>query len=253
MDADLFQLGVLILLALTLAALVGLLATVSAIRTTLERSTASGEHPLLTASGETGDTAVAAGGDATGAQGTTPAGVQPQAAQVEPTSAVLSSQGSGGRADTIRTVLEQHGLEQHSLADTERGAAAPTTTSATTPGPGDPVEVDSAFAAHADDPQEEPFQRDGRWWFRRGGELLLYNEATGQWEQAPSDSPVGAASVPAAAAEGAGTAGASAQGTTATAVSESPEPEATFWKCPTCGAVNGSTATSCRMCFAGRP
>jgi hypothetical protein len=26
-----------------------------------------------------------------------------------------------------------------------------------------------------------------------------------------------------------------------------------FWKCPTCGAVNGSTATSCRMCFAARP
>jgi ribosomal protein L40E len=24
------------------------------------------------------------------------------------------------------------------------------------------------------------------------------------------------------------------------------------WKCPNCGAVNGSTATSCRMCFTAR-
>ena len=29
--------------------------------------------------------------------------------------------------------------------------------------------------------------------------------------------------------------------------------EAGHWKCPTCGAVNGSTATSCRMCFTARP
>ena len=39
-----------------------------------------------------------------------------------------------------------------------------------------------------------------------------------------------------------------------------PEGEATeqlaassFWKCATCGAVNGSTTASCRMCFAARP
>lgn len=25
------------------------------------------------------------------------------------------------------------------------------------------------------------------------------------------------------------------------------------WKCPACGVINGSTATSCRMCFAARP
>ena len=28
---------------------------------------------------------------------------------------------------------------------------------------------------------------------------------------------------------------------------------ATHWKCPACGVINGSTATSCRMCFAARP
>ena len=31
------------------------------------------------------------------------------------------------------------------------------------------------------------------------------------------------------------------------------EPTGSFWKCPSCGAVNGSTATTCRMCFSERP
>jgi hypothetical protein len=89
------------------------------------------------------------------------------------------------------------------------------------------------------EPQEQPFERDGRWWFRRGDELLVYDEMSGQWEPAPeSGIPAsGTEELPAADSEAA--AGEAQSGS--------------FWKCPSCGAVNGSTATSCRMCFAARP
>jgi hypothetical protein len=30
------------------------------------------------------------------------------------------------------------------------------------------------------------------------------------------------------------------------------EQTGSFWKCASCGAINGSTATSCRMCFTPR-
>lgn len=85
----------------------------------------------------------------------------------------------------------------------------------------------------AAEPQEQPFERDGRWWFRRGNELLVYDETSGQWVPAPSAAPVG---------------GAAAAGAAEPAASEGG-----FWKCPSCGAVNGSTATTCRMCFTARP
>jgi hypothetical protein len=90
-------------------------------------------------------------------------------------------------------------------------------------------------------PEEQPFERDGRWWFKRGDELLVYDEGTGQWTGAPSDSPVAQALR-------------SQAGGTATAqfptVSEG---GGGFWKCPSCGAVNGSTSATCRMCFTPRP
>ena len=111
--------------------------------------------------------------------------------------------------------------------------------------------MDSVFAAHADDPQEEPFQRDGRWWFRRGVELLLYDEASGQWQPAPAEASDASGT---AAAPVAGTAAQTAA--TATATASMPvvaDQVSTFWKCATCGAVNGSTAATCRMCFAARP
>jgi hypothetical protein len=108
-----------------------------------------------------------------------------------------------------------------------------------------------------DEPQEQPFERDGRWWFRRGGELLVYDEQTGQWLAAPG--PTVAASV-AQGTQGA-TPSAAVATETRTSVSElsansepsSSEHSGGFWKCPSCGAVNGSTATSCRMCFSARP
>jgi hypothetical protein len=91
----------------------------------------------------------------------------------------------------------------------------------------------------AEEPQEQPFERDGRWWFRRGDELLVYNDTTGQWEQA---APAAGSPAPAS----------GAVATERAAPAQTQEQQG-FWKCPSCGAVNGSTATSCRMCFTARP
>ena len=88
----------------------------------------------------------------------------------------------------------------------------------------EPAAAEPAHRTRVDEPQEQPFERDGRWWFRRGAELLLYDESTGQWVPAPTTEP--------------GPADQEGQG---------------FWKCPSCGAVNGATATTCRMCFSARP
>lgn len=89
---------------------------------------------------------------------------------------------------------------------------------------------------HEPIPEEQPFERDGRWWYKRGAEMLVYDEATGQWQPAPSDNPLSRA---ASAGSGGG---------------EQPlDTSAGFWKCASCGAVNGATASTCRMCFAAKP
>jgi hypothetical protein len=93
------------------------------------------------------------------------------------------------------------------------------------------------------EPQEQPFERDGRWWFRRGDELLVYDERAGQWVPAPDEAaPVAQTAAPAAAA-----------GAATEPLEPTHEAAGSFWKCPSCGAVNGSTATACRMCFTARP
>jgi hypothetical protein len=121
-----------------------------------------------------------------------------------------------------------------------------------------------------EEPEEKPFQRDGRWWFRRDDELLVYDESSGEW--LPGDAAAG--SVLFASDHSSATADATdsglSRGTASVATREREETEVSgerfaegevteqlagpsFWKCSTCGAVNGSTATSCRMCFAARP
>lgn len=164
-----------------------------------------------------------------------------------------------------------------------------------------------------DHDSERPFERGGRWYFRRAGELLVYEEGTGEWVPAPEEAatprpairrqvaaveasnepPVAGASEerpedgsttgpstsfagqPLSAAEeqveSLGEVGPVEEGAVATSfeepgggtvdldeaatVAEDPAGRAgeTFWKCASCGAINGSTATSCRMCFAARP
>jgi hypothetical protein len=98
-----------------------------------------------------------------------------------------------------------------------------------------------AYAWARDMPEEQPIEREGRWWFKRGGELLLYDETTAQWVPAP------VAEVPS------NVPGESPRGGAEFGGAAAAETSSSFWKCPSCGAVNGSTASTCRMCFAARP
>ena len=118
-----------------------------------------------------------------------------------------------------------------------------------------------------DEPEEQPFERNGRWFFKREGELLVYEEGTGEWVPAesadaePPKAPPGWS--PPETSEAAATSPAGLIGDTPTDTAEldaveaeeEPRPVAGggFWKCPSCGAVNGSSAATCRMCFSARP
>lgn len=121
----------------------------------------------------------------------------------------------------------------------------------------------------ADEQEEQPFERGGRWYFRRDGELLVYDETTGEWVDAEQDQPQQEEPPPPSweddaytGSEAAFTGGGSDETDTETfaSLSESEEESSSdqasaggFWKCSSCGAVNGSTASTCRMCFAARP
>jgi hypothetical protein len=225
LDTDLFHLIALGLMAVGVLALLALLSTLSGIKRALEKG---GPGASLTSSA-----AVPASTSS-----------QPEPAATEP---VVATQ-----AASIRTVLEEEGAVpvQAQPVQAQPVQAQPVQAQPvqqTQPQPvaqeAQPADQTSAFAAHVDagEPQDEPFQRDGRWWFRRGDELLVYDDAIGQWI------PVQPAGVAAPA-----TAGAPA---TATVTAEAAPVAAstTGWKCANCGAVNGSTATSCRMCFTARP
>jgi hypothetical protein len=101
-----------------------------------------------------------------------------------------------------------------------------------------PQPVATTTAASSTDPEEQPFERDGRWWFKRGDELLVYDEGTGQWVAGQQQPAPGAAP---------------ADTTTDTTSFPAPTGEAgEGWRCASCGAINGSTATVCRMCFTPR-
>lgn len=126
------------------------------------------------------------------------------------------------------------------------------------------AQVAQQQASIAEEPQEQPFERDGRWWFRRGDELLVYEERTGQWVGAPAPQTTGPQATetqathtqtqtqPESAVVERG-AEEPRDETQAEGSREFPEEPGPFWKCPTCGAVNGSMASSCRMCFTQRP
>lgn len=138
---------------------------------------------------------------------------------------------------------------------TESTTPAAASTAAATAGV--PLTTQVAPTSQESMPEEQPFEREGRWWYKRGNELLLYDEQQGQWVPAPEGALGGgsAASQPsvASAFQSVTQAG---HGETATATeigSGERQDSGGFWKCPSCGAVNGSTAASCRMCFTARP
>ena len=118
---------------------------------------------------------------------------------------------------------------------------------------------EEAAAEAAAEPEEQPFERDGRWWFRRGDELLVYDEQTAQWLRAEGSSTRAVYGQERAAEQGA----VATESRTTTYAEPSRADEAgsqgsaetsnDFWKCPACGAANGIAATSCRMCFTARP
>jgi hypothetical protein len=97
----------------------------------------------------------------------------------------------------------------------------------------------------------EPFEADGRWWFQRGEELLVYEAGTGEWVPASGTADVvtdqtkyDTASEPTITAE--------AAREPVIAPAHEGSDDGTFWRCPSCGAVNGSVSATCRMCFAAR-
>lgn len=163
------------------------------------------------------------------------------------------------------------------------------------------AQIEEEGATHGGDPEEAPFERDGRWWYRRDGELLVYDEQVEQWvDPNAADTSAAAAapqSEPSATSPTPDPMGVSvydspqpdveleqhpldeAKGWDATPSTHAPIPEpvsppepitaeaepdeeeqqsgeqnsGSHWKCPACGVINGSTATSCRMCFSARP
>jgi hypothetical protein len=212
-DTDIFQIATLVLLLLALVVSLVTLSGLGKIRKQMESEpTGSG----------------AAAGPAT----TSAAGAEPDAE-------------SAPTAGQARPAAAAHPLEEASYggAAAQPAAAQPAAAqpAAAQPAAAQPAAAQPAAAqpaAAASEPQDEPFERDGRWWFRRGDELLVYEESTGQWQ--PTDA--GGEATPG------GTAPMPAAGDVATATEAG-----AHWKCPTCGAVNGSTADSCRMCFTPRP
>jgi Zn-finger in Ran binding protein and others len=145
------------------------------------------------------------------------------------------------QAAPVTAVQATPAAEEAPAASEPEVAAAPQEAQA-------PAAAQPAATGFEDAPEEQPFEREGRWWFKRGDELLVYDEQSGQWEPAPAEqaAPPGPAPPPQADTGW-------SQPETAQAAQPAGEAQGGFWKCPSCGAVNGSTATACRMCFTPKP
>ena len=207
-DADLFQLLTLFLLLSNLLALLGVLNALNSIKRELGSRPAAGSDLSL--------------------------GVAPEQSYAQPASSYAQPASSYEPAYTGAPVEQR---QEVSTGFVPLSEAAPATSEPL--GGSQGLGQTGTPGLRGDEPEEQPFERDGRWWFKRGGELLVYDEGTGQWVAAPQ-------------AASAVTAGPAATSTFA-AVSPVATAEAgEGWKCSSCGAVNGSTATSCRMCFSPR-
>jgi hypothetical protein len=242
LDPDLVRILTLSLLAVIILVLLFVLSSLSRIRKgvadALERFSSAGMGPGEAARAET-EATQAAQGEPVRAEPTPAAAAPAQAEAVHAEAAAAALEAAGpGVVAAEPAEYAAHEPEPEPVAAAQQPVAA--------------VEPEPAAV---EEPQEQPFERDGRWWFRRGDELLVYDEATGQWVASPQEA------APAAAPQPAGAMATTISGISgASHVAKQPEsqagaePEAAgFWKCPSCGAVNGSTATSCRMCFAARP
>lgn len=134
---------------------------------------------------------------------------------------------------------------------TESTTPAAASTAAATAG----VPVTSQIAPTSSEPmpEEQPFEREGRWWFKRGNEILLYDEQSGQWVPAPEGALGGGSAASQPSVSSAFQSIQAAEPAPASTGTGERQDSGGFWKCPSCGAVNGSTAATCRMCFTAKP
>ncbi len=181
---------------------------------------------------------------------------------------------TGAAAGPGPAAVQAEPAEKEPWPEERREAAEPL--SSAQPEPASVGASASAATPAQDGPQEQPFERDGRWWFKRGNELLVYDEVTSQWVAAETAaaSPTGGFDL-SGSSQGAGASDSSAarektsgvpepslaaqpapNATTETAAEQSGREEQTVagqgWKCSSCGAVNASSSSTCRMCFAAR-
>jgi len=206
MDEELFQVLTLALLFLTLVALLAALATLSGIKKFLSEGTRSAPSESAYA--------------------------PPASTHTEPQSAYSSAYSGGYGAEPAAT--EPAPASEPAAQEVATGYVPLSEVSTPEPAGQAAAATSTPIAA---EPEEQPFERDGRWWFKRGDELLVYDEGTGQWVAA-GDQPV--------------VAPASAAPTTTAAIPTTSTEAGEGWRCSSCGAINGSTATVCRMCFTPR-
>ena len=224
-DSDLFQLITLALLAITLLVLLLVLSAVGRVRKAVESLRSAGPPA-------TGDQA-----DERGQETPTPARERDEA----PRGAAEPEE----RDEAVAAYASPGAAEEPARAQEPAEAREPAEAGSASAAPHDEPAGATAQPAPEEEPQEQPFERDGRWWFKRGDELLVYDEGTGQWVPAPTTGGSVAASSSERGTQTAELGGAAGQQTGGEAGG--------LWKCPSCGATNGSTATTCRMCFAARP
>jgi len=205
-DQDVFQVIALALLFLTLIALLATLATLSGIKKSLSR----GDSPSTTTSAYS-----------------TPA---TSYAETQPAYGGTGAYTGGGYGGEPAAASQEVATGYVPLSQATQAAQPAEQTSAATP-------ASTGSTLTGAEPEEQPFERDGRWWFKRGDELLVYDEGTGQWVAAGVPSPA---------------AGTDAPGATTTSFPTTGGDTGEGWRCSSCGAINGSTATVCRMCFTPR-
>ena len=336
-DTDLFQVLVLALLAIAVLILVAALSSLSSIRKLLKNQGSLGQAPLLESVPGALDTDVASKiledddlaleepgsswndglvSDPVASESAEAAEqiVEPATAGIEPG---WDAAAVGDSWDQDLEPAAETRTDVGDAAGTEDGAAPidPFTGEAVGAGSDAVAETDehpfmrdagdSAPQSTLDEPEEQPFERNGRWYFRRDDELLVYEEGTGEWVAAEEpERNVQGSWGGALASSGEGLAATSASvdesvggGDAETDLQPEPdlqpdadlqpepdlqpetdlEPEVAetsrfetvqpaeekaeqkpvgeggFWKCSSCGAVNGSSAATCRMCFSARP
>jgi hypothetical protein len=237
MDENLFQLVTVGLLGVTLLVLLVTLLTLNKLTKKIEEGTPSGSRAPYEAEAPTG-----------APPGQVALAPTDEAATPEPAAATPDVATQASSSPATDTGQEHEPVVEQT--EPEVASRAEDLTPVEQTGTSDQESQPAARTGFEDAPEEQPFERDGRWWFKRGDELLVYDEQSGQWEAAP---PNATTTSPAPVVPGGDQTAASQAASQEAEPARAAEDPGSFWKCTSCGAVNGSTATSCRMCFAPKP